>query len=107
MLGATADIGLDYWLYTNGLALNSAPIDILSAMQLILVSIDGDKKAQEQYRGIGTYETIIQNISKIRSQISVPILARVTVEETTDLYKSITTLLKLVDHVYWQIEMLI
>ncbi len=103
LLNVTSNLNMEYWLYTNGLLLNTASKDILSSMQLILVSVDGDKRAHEKYRGVGTYERIIQNITKTKNKIPTPFLGRITIEETTDLYLSVTTLLNHVDHVYWQI----
>jgi radical SAM protein with 4Fe4S-binding SPASM domain len=103
LLHATLDLPVSYCLYTNGLALNKIPLDILSALKFIFVSFDGDKHAHEQYRGAYTYDRIVHNLIEIKKKASIPLIGRLTVEESTNLYKSVTTMLELCDHVYWQI----
>ncbi len=100
---ATIDLEASYCLYTNGLALNQAPMDILTAMNYIFVSFDGDKDSHELHRGVRTYDRIVNNLIEFKKKASVPLLGRLTVEESTNLFKSVTTMLKLCDHVYWQI----
>lgn len=103
LLQATIDLRASYCLYTNGLALNQVPLDILSAMNYIFVSFDGDKNSHEQHRGTRTYDRIVNNLIEIKRKVSLPLIGRLTVEESTNLYKSVTTMLDLCDHVYWQI----
>lgn len=103
VLVATRGLDMDYWLYTNGLVLDTAPLDILSRMGLILVSLDGDKQSHERHRGVGTYDVIMDNIAAVRRKVSVPILGRITVEESTDCFRSVSNVLRITDSVYWQI----
>ncbi|MGB9700859.1 MAG: radical SAM protein [Thermodesulfobacteriota bacterium] len=100
---ATLGLPASYCLYTNGLALNKIPLDILSALKFIFVSFDGDKHAHEQHRGAHTYDRIVNNLIEIKKKASLPLIGRLTVEESTNLFESVTTMLELCDHVYWQI----
>lgn len=99
----TKNFGWLYSMYTNGLLLNSVPIDTLKLFDIILVSLDGDKKAQEKHRGIGTYKRVVDGIKRIKPKIKATIIGRTTVTPETDIFKSVTNSLKYVDFVHWQI----
>lgn len=99
----TKNLNLSYKVYTNGLLLNSIPLEILNSLDTILVSVDGDKKAQEKYRGIGTYDQIIDNLKTIKPLLHCFVIGRVTVEEETNIYLSVTNLINYTDAVHWQI----
>lgn len=103
LLQATRGLPVVYCLYTNGLLLNQVPWDILSTMKFIFVSFDGDKNSHEQHRGRHTYERIVNNLIHLKKKANIPLIGRLTVEESTNLYKSVTTMLNLCDYVYWQI----
>ncbi len=98
--------GLDvrYGLYTNGLLLKSVPVDVLNSLDVLFVSFDGDKNSHEKHRGRGTYDRIIDNLKELRGRLRCTVLGRITVEEETDLFSSVTNILgTFVDAVYWQI----
>ncbi len=96
-------LNLDYGLYTNGLLLDNIPLNILQSMNVIFVSVDGDKKSHDKHRGLGTYEKIINNLKTIKPKIDGFILGRITVEEETNIFNSATNIMNYVDGVYWQI----
>jgi len=102
-INKTNNFGWLYSMYTNGLLLNHTPLNILKLFDIILISIDGDKKAQEKYRGKGTYQKVIDNIKLIKPKIKAATIGRITVTEETNIFKSVTNLLKHVDFVHWQI----
>lgn len=99
----TKKFGWLYSMYTNGLLLNNVPLNVLKLFDIILVSVDGDKKAQEKYRGPGTYEKVINNIKAIKPKLNSLIIGRITLTEKTNIYKSSRNLLNYVDAIHWQI----
>lgn len=99
----TSELNLSYSVYTNGLLLDSVPIGILRSLDTIFVSIDGDKDSHEKHRGRGTYQKIITNLKTIKPKLNGFIMGRITVEEETNIYKSVTNILNFVDAIYWQI----
>ncbi len=99
----TNNFGWLYSMYTNGLLSNQTPLNTLKLFDIIFISIDGDRKAQEKYRGRGSYQKVIDNIKLIKPEIKAIIIGRITVTEETDILKSVTNLLKYVDFVHWQI----
>lgn len=99
----TSELDLTYSIYTNGLLLDHIPQNIISKLNTILVAIDGDKTAHETYKPIGSYEKIINNVRKIKKFFHGELIARITMEENTNIFKSVITLLDDFDFVHWQI----
>lgn len=99
----TRKFGWKYQMYTNGLLLNKVPIRLLRQFDIILISIDGDRHAQEKHRGRGTYERVLKNIELIRPQIHARVIGRITATEDGNLFKSVANLIQHTDAVYWQI----
>lgn len=99
----TSDLKLRYSIYTNGLLLERMPKKTLLKIDTVLVAIDGDKQAHETYKPVGSYERIIENVRCIRKDFPGELIARITMEENTDIFKSVTNLLKDFDFVHWQI----
>lgn len=99
----TSDLNLKYSIYTNGLLLDTIPQHLLSKLNTILVAIDGDKRAHETYKPIGSYDKVIRAVQKIRGLYPGELIARITMEENTNIYESVTNLLKDFDFVHWQI----
>ena len=98
-----------FCLQTNGLLLNSVPDEILFKLDTILVSVDGDEATTDYNRGKGTYKKAIDNVKMIREKgYKGDVIARMTVSEICDIYKSVTHLLSLgiFDHVHWQLDCL-
>jgi uncharacterized protein len=99
----TNGFNLQYAVYTNGLLLDRVPLEVLNCLDVIFVSIDGDKKAQELYKGAGTYDKVINNLELIRPKTESLILGRITVDEATNIYDSVVGLLNYTDAIHWQI----
>lgn len=102
-INKTRDLNLDYILYTNGILLNQVTLEFLNHFDTIFISVDGDKISHEKHRGKGTYDRILENMRMIKGRIDPHTIGRITVEEETDLYDSVTGIAGLVDSVYWQI----
>lgn len=101
-------------LHTNGLLLDQIPIEYLNKIRIISISIDGNKKINDYYRGIGVYNKVISNIINIRNKgFKGEIIARMTVQEETDIFENVKHLLflkykdkQLFDSVHWQLNAL-
>jgi radical SAM protein with 4Fe4S-binding SPASM domain len=98
-----SNLKLSYILYTNGLLLNIIPNKILEPINTIIVSVDGDRDAHEKHRGLGTYERVIENLRLTKDNLDSFFIGRITAEEETNIFKSVTNILDSVDAVYWQI----
>ncbi len=99
----TQDLSLKYLCYINGLNIDGFSRELLNSMNCIFVSIDGDKKTHEKYRGKGTYDRILRNTEILRSRGNAHLMARITLEEDANIYRSVTNLLDFFDSFYWQI----
>jgi len=99
----TTHLDLHYSIYTNGLLLNELSDTLLRKFQSILVAIDGDKEAHETYKPIGSYDKVLSNLNDIRKKTNAQIIGRITMEENTNIYQSVSNLLNHFDYVHWQI----
>lgn len=99
----TAHLKLKYSIYTNGLLLDVLPNALLEKLQSILIAIDGDKNVHERYKPKGSYDKIINNVKLIKQRTSAQLIARITMEEDTNIYQSVKNLLDTFDFVHWQI----
>ncbi len=100
------DIAGRYVVQTNGLLLDRIEPQCLEKFHSILVSIDGKKEVTDKNRGTGVYEKVIRNAELIRQKgFNGDLIARMTVEEGTDIYEDVLHLerLKIFDHVHWQL----
>lgn len=103
IISKTAHLNLNYSIYTNGLLLDKFPENLLKKFQSILVAIDGDKKSHELYKPMGSYDEILKNVNKIRNKTNAQIIARITMEEHTNIYYSVKNLVDKFDFVHWQV----
>jgi len=55
-----------YMMQTNGKLLDKLPKEYVNRFELMLISIDGNKKITDFNRGEGTYDKVLSNISLIR-----------------------------------------
>jgi len=99
----TKNLNIEYAVYTNGLLLNSVPLELLNSINVLFVSVDGDKKAQEYYKGKCTYDKVINNLKILKPKSNSFIIGRITADEETNIYISVTNLLHYTDAVHWQI----
>lgn len=99
----------DFMLQTNGIFLDKLGKEYINRLNTILVSVDGNKKLTNQNRGIKVYEKIIKNLEKIKEEgYKGEIIARMTVDESNDVYESVTHLYENKEHpfksVHWQMD---
>ena len=101
-------------LHTNGIFLDKLSINNIMKLNTISISIDGKKEINDYYRGEGVYDKIIKNIINIRKNgYHGELIARMTVQEETDIFENVTHLLSikynnmpLFDSIHWQLNAL-
>ncbi|MBR1367993.1 radical SAM protein [Methanocalculus chunghsingensis] len=82
-----------FMLQTNGLLLNSLSPDYRNQFETILISIDGPEDLTDYNRGEGVYNRIAANIQVLKDNgFSGELIARMTVDEETDIHASVTHL---------------
>jgi putative peptide-modifying radical SAM enzyme len=99
----------NFLIQTNGILLNKVPREYLTRLHTILLSIDGDEKLTDYYRGKGTWEKVIENIRLVKELgFGGEIIARMTVMEETDIYRQVRWLLENetfpFSSVHWQLN---
>ncbi len=103
------DVAKDYMMQTNGFFLDKLPAKYVNRISTILVSIDGTKEHTDERRGKGVYDKVISNVKFIiENEFSGEVIARMTVDETCDIYESVMHLYSNSDFsfssIHWQID---
>ena len=98
-----------FMLHTNGTLLDQVPESVLTRLETIIVSVDGQKTTHDHNRGAGTYHQIIDNCKKIQVMgLPADFIGRMTVTEDTDIYRDVTHLAFETDglfpSVHWQLD---
>jgi putative peptide-modifying radical SAM enzyme len=96
-------------IQTNGLHLHMLEPEYVKRFSTIFVSLDGDQKLTDYYRGKGVYQKVTRNLNLIRKNgYTGEIIARMTLMEQTDIYKQVQWLLNNPDFtfssVHWQLD---
>ena len=99
----------EYMMQTNGVLLDKLPKKYVNKMSTILTSIDGTAEHTNERRGKGVYEKVISNVKLIKKNgFSGEVIARMTVDETCDIYGSVTHLYENSDFsfssIHWQLD---
>nr|WP_301287474.1 TIGR04084 family radical SAM/SPASM domain-containing protein [Methanocalculus alkaliphilus] len=98
-----------FMLQTNGLLLNRLSTEYRNRFETILVSIDGAEDLTDNNRGEGVYNQITANIRMLRDKgFSGELIARMTVDEETDIHASVTHLASEMNNpfrsIHWQMD---
>jgi uncharacterized protein len=98
-----------YMIQTNGLLLDKLDPKYVNRFHTILVSIDGEEKLTDHYRGEGTFRKVINNLKLIkRNGFRGELIARMTIMEQTDLNKQVQWLLNndefSFSSIHWQLN---
>ena len=98
----------EFMLQTNGTLLHKLEKKELEKFSTILLSIDGDEIMTDYYRGLGTYNKVINNAALVRNRgFNGELIARMTVDEKTDIFQEVKHLMSLeyFDGFHWQLNM--
>ena len=83
-----------FMIQTNGLLLEKIEPKYVNRFHTILVSIDGEEKLTDYYRGKGTFQKVIDNLKLTKKNgFEGELIARMTVMEQTDIEKQVKWLL--------------
>lgn len=98
-----------FMLQTNGQFLHKLTSEYMNKIHTILVSLDGTRDHTNERRGNKVYEKIIKNLNLIRQNgFKGEIIARMTVDETSDVYENVVSLLENKEFkfssVHWQLD---
>jgi len=98
-----------FMIQTNGLLLDRISPQIINRFSTILVSLDGREELTDTNRGTGTYRKVMENIKKISlNGYNSEIIARMTVNENTDIVDAVHWLSGNPDHsfssIHWQLD---
>jgi uncharacterized protein len=84
-----------FMMQTNGLFLDRLEPQYVNRFRTFLVSIDGDEALTDFYRGSGTFRKVMNNMKLIKKNgFDGELIARMTVMESTDIYKQVKWLLE-------------
>lgn len=93
-------VNVSYSITTNGYLLDSTLISMLkqNGLEIVKITLDGSAKIHDTRRklksGKGTFDKIIENISKIQ-ELSIAILVRVNIDKSNiDYYSNVVDILK-------------
>ncbi|MDI6736994.1 MAG: TIGR04084 family radical SAM/SPASM domain-containing protein [Nanoarchaeota archaeon] len=95
-----------YMLQTNGKLLDKLPKEYVNRFEIMLISIDGDKKLTDFNRGEGTYDKVLSNIALIKKNgFKGELIARMVVDEHSTLLDDVKHLFSIgFDAVHWQLD---
>ncbi len=98
-----------FMLQTNGLLLDRLPAAYRNRFETILISIDGDEATTDHNRGEGVYRRIMQNARLLQEEgFGGELIARMTVDEETDIAASVFHLASIEDSpftsIHWQMD---
>jgi putative peptide-modifying radical SAM enzyme len=98
-----------FLIQTNGIFLDRLPAEYVNRFHTILVSIDGDEALTDSYRGKGVFGKVVDNLNLIKKNgFDGELIARMTVNEPTDIHKQVTWLLDNSEFsfssVHWQLN---
>lgn len=101
----------DFILQTNAMLLDKLKPRYANKLSAIFVSIDGDERLTDFYRGKGTYRKVVNNVILLRKQgFKGEIIARMTVLEPTSIYEQVRWLLFNkecpFESIHWQLDAL-
>ena len=98
-----------FMIQTNGLLMDRLPPEIVNRFCTILLSVDGPEGLTDSHRGKGTYRAVTGAAQRIRSRgYTGELIARMTVNEDTDIVSSVLWLADNPDFsfssIHWQID---
>ena len=98
-----------FTIHTNGLHLHELDPYYMNRFHKIFVSIDGNKKLTDHYRGTGVHQRVVKNLALLRQNgFQGEIIARMTVMEDTNIEQEVNWLLSNPDFnfssVHWQLD---
>lgn len=95
---------LEYLSFTNGTMLDNIDPFLLKKLDALFISIDGEHRVHDKFRGPGTFEKIIQNMFAVKNRFEGKTIARLCHIPGNSIYSSVLGVVNWFDNVHWQIE---
>jgi len=95
---------LKYFLYTNGVLLDTMTPFLLANIDYIVVSIDGEESLHNKNRGKNTYTQVMNNVKSISTCFKGETIARLTLTKDSKVDEAVFSLTDTFNHIFWQIE---
>jgi len=93
-----------YGIQTNATMHHALPPRYWEGMKNVLISVDGPEEFNDSRRGKGSYKKAIELATKARG-LGVPrVIARMAVDQESDIYRDVIHLLNKFTHVHWQLS---
>lgn len=92
-----------YVVQTNGTLTQNLPEKYWRRFDTVLLSLDGPTDVTDHYRGDGVYDKVMASRDFLRGRVR-DLVARMALSERGDVYRDVTHLLPLFDHVHWQLD---
>ncbi len=93
-----------YGIQTNATLHNLLPPRYWAMFDSILISIDGPEEFNDSRRGRGSYKKAIELLNKAKELGVERVIARMAVDEESDIYRDVTHLLERFPYVHWQLS---
>jgi len=94
-----------YVIQTNGTLTQKLEEKYWHRFDAVLLSVDGIREVTDYYRGKGIYDQVMQSRSFLKGKTR-DLVARMALSERGNVYRDVTHLLPLFDHVHWQLDVL-
>jgi len=79
---------------------------IVHRFDSILLSIDGERKVTDYYRGPRCYDTVMHAVDFLKDQqFKGELIARMSISHHADIYRDVIHLLSIFPYVHWQLDM--
>ena len=91
-------------IFTNGTLIGAENLELLNKMNMISISIDGDEKTHDRFRGKGSYGRMMKSYSAVKPSLKAKALAFITVTRETRLFDSVKGVAEKFDSVFWFLE---
>jgi len=100
------NVDVRFMIQTNGLLLDKLPSKYVNRFDVMLVSIDGDKKITDFNKGKGTYDQVMKNIGLIKKNgFKGELIARMVTDEHSMLLDQVKHLISVgFSSIHWQID---
>ena len=83
-----------YLIQTNGLLIKELEPEYWQQFSTVLISVDGDQKTTDHYRGEGVYQAVSDGLHYLRANgFKGEIITRMTIADDTDIHASVSYLL--------------
>jgi len=104
IMSETAGLNPHYNIFTNGTLVSRDNLAILNKMNLISISIDGEKEKHDATRGKGSFDKTMRGYRSVKKDLKSSTLAFITATPKTRIFDSVMGVINEFDNVFWFLE---